>query len=150
MTRTAVLVLFAVSLLTACGDDGGAPSARTSPPPTRSAPAAPPASPSPASASPSTAQPPTPDNAADGRNLRACRDGACEVVVKAGDVLRFDRKVDTEPLDVISAGDRFTVGDGTGFAASTGGSGTIGTGSIQIQVGESEGDRTAIRISPRP
>jgi hypothetical protein len=70
-------------------------------------------------------------------------------VVEAGDELRFNRRVDTAPLSVLSAGDTFTITDPSGFAASTGGGGLIETGSVRIEIGESRGDRTAIRISPR-
>jgi hypothetical protein len=149
MTRTAVLVLFAAGLLTACGDGGAARSARTSASPTGTTTAEPTAPAPPTSAFPSSEKPPTPGDADDGRNLRACRDGECEVVVKAGDVLRFDRKVETAPLSVLKAGETFMVGDSTGFVSSIGGGGSIETGSVRIEIGEADGARTAIRISPR-
>lgn len=133
----ALPALLPVLLLAACG--GGEPAATGTTPPV----GAPPASPSPSRAAPA------PGTAADGRDLNACRDGDCEVVVKAGDVLRFNDKVGTDPLTVMTAGETFSVTDPSGFAASVGGAGTLQTGSVRIEVGEAEGRRTAVRISPR-
>ncbi|TDB94042.1 hypothetical protein [Actinomadura sp. 7K534] len=142
MNRSPLLVpaLLPALLLTSCGGDELAitpptPAPLTTPPP---------------SASPSQSVP-FPSTAADGRNLAACRDGECEVVVRKGDVLSFGAAIDTDPLTVLSAGDTFTVTDPSGFTASVGGAGgRLQTGSVQIEVGESVGNRTAIRISPRP
>jgi len=142
----AVPALLPVLLLTACGGDESAADESAKKSPTTSPTSAAPTSTSP---SPSPTPPPDPETAADGRNLRACRDGKCEVVVKAGDVIRFNDKLDTDPLTVISAGKTFTVTDPSGFVTSIGGSGTLETGSVHIQVGESKGKRTAVRISPR-
>ncbi|TDE28668.1 hypothetical protein [Actinomadura sp. 6K520] len=143
MNRSPLLVpaLLPALLLTACG---GGESATTPPTPV------PPSTPPPTSATPSQGVP-IPRTAADGRDLAACQDGECEVVVRKGDILRFGTVVDTEPLTVVSAGDTFTVTDPSGFTASVGGAGgKLQTGSVQIEVGESAGSRTAIRISPRP
>lgn len=148
MNRSPFLVpaLLPALLLTACG---GGEAAATPPTPV------PPSTPPPTSAAPTSAAPsqgvPLPSTAADGRDLAACRDGECEVVVRKGDILSFGAAVDTDPLTVISAGDTFTVTDQSGFTASVGGAGgRLQTGSVQIEVGESAGSRTAIRISPRP
>ena len=137
--------LLPVLLLTAaCGGDESA-----APPPAPTTPKAAPAT----STAPQPSPTPTPaslDDAADGRNLDACRDGTCEVVVKRGDELRFDKKFDTGPLLVLSAGERFSVTNTTtGFTSSISGGGNIQTGGIRIDLGESKGDRTALTISPR-
>jgi hypothetical protein len=142
-------VLLPAVLLTACGDgEPVAPETKTTPP--KAAPATS-AAPSPSPSSPSPAQSPASiDSAADGRDLDACRDGTCEVVVKAGDELRFAKKFDTDSLMVLSAGDTFAVTNPrTGFTSSIGGGGMIQTGGVRIDIGESEGTRTALRISPR-
>ena len=149
MPRTPFLAaaLLPVLLLTACGGDESAATEPTTPAPSTTPPSsAPPAPPSP---SPSRTAPPAPGTAADGRDLDACRDGECEVVVEEGDTLRFNDKVDTAPLSIVEAGSTFTVTDASGFTASIGGGGTVTTGGVRIDVGEFKGDRTAIRISPR-
>lgn len=127
--------LLAVLLLTACG--GGEPAAAPAGAPPTSA------TPSPDRSAPTAA------TAADGRDLNACRDGECEVVVEAGDVLRFDGGLGTDPLTVVSSGATFTITDQSGFTASISGGGTVQTGSVRIEAGESERERTAIRVSPR-
>lgn len=80
-------------------------------PPTSSSPPSPPSPPS--RTTPPT-RPPTKRGvkagagAADGTNLAACRDGACEVAVKPGDVIRFGRRAKVGPelrqLKVIRVG----------------------------------------------
>lgn len=129
-----VAVLLPVLLLTACDGDE---------------PAAAPDGAAPASAAPSPTGSLAPGTAADGRDLDSCRDGRCEVVVGAGDVLRFDGRLGTDPLTVVKSGDTFTITDASGFTASIHGGGTVQTGSVRIEVGESRKKRTAIRVSPR-
>ncbi|MFS2293961.1 MAG: hypothetical protein FWJ90_14875 [Actinomadura sp.] len=123
-----------VLLLTACGGDE---------------PRAAPDSTAPASAAPSPTGSLVPGTAVDGRNLDSCRDGECEVVVGAGDVLRFDGRLETDPLTVVESGGTFTITDASGFTASIHGGGRVQTGSVQIEVGESRKERTVIRVSPR-
>ena len=142
MNRSSLLVpaLLPVLLLTACG--GGEPAA-TEPA------AAPPTSAAPSASPFRSSSAPAPGTAADGRDLTACRDGECEVVVKEGDVLRFDGGLETDPLTVLESGAAFTLTDQSGFTASVIGGGKVETGSVRIEVGEPEGRRTAIRVSPR-
>ncbi|TDC41375.1 hypothetical protein E1281_37440 [Actinomadura sp. KC345] len=149
MPRTPFLVatLLPVLLLAACGGDDSAATEPTKPPPSAAPPSS--AAPAPPSPSPSQTAAPAPGTAADGRDLDACRDGTCEVVVKEGDTLRFNDKVGNDPLSIVSAGSTFTVTDPSGFTASIGGGGTVTTGGVRIEVGDSEGNRTAIRISPQ-
>lgn len=148
MTRSPFVVaaLLPVLLVTACGggDESAATEPATTPPATTPATSAAPPPPSP---SPSRALP-APGTAADGRDLDACRDGECDVVVKKGDVLRFNDKIDTAPLTVLSAGENLTVTSPSGTTSITGG-GSIQMGSVHIEVGEWKGNRTAIRVSPR-
>ena len=89
----AVLLLTAAALpLAGCGGDepdtttsapsSGASASASTPPATSAPPSAPPSTPS--SVSPAALK------AADGTRLAACADARCEVVVKAGDVIRFN------------------------------------------------------------
>ncbi|MFI0350282.1 hypothetical protein [Actinomadura sp. 9N407] len=137
-----VAALLPVFLLMACrGAESAAPEpATTTPARTPATSAAPVPSPSPSQA------PPAVGTAADKRDLDACRDAECEVVVKKGDRLRFDGE--REPLRILSAGETFTATSPSGFTASVTGGGTVQSGSVHIEVGDSEGGRTAIRISP--
>ena len=94
-SRAAVglLAAVAVTALAGCGDDGKD---------------AAPASSSPAATTPATT-PPTPSaspSAADGTNLRACRDGSCEVEVKRPATIRTDEeKLDLSSIKVTSLAD---------------------------------------------
>ncbi|TDC70151.1 hypothetical protein E1200_06050 [Actinomadura sp. GC306] len=141
MNRSALLpALLPALLLPACGGDE---SAITPPSPA-------PLTTPPVSAAPSQSAP-RPSTVSDGRDLAACRDGDCEVILKEGDVLRFGTGLETDPLTVVRAGETLTITDPSGFTASVGGAGgKLQTGAVQIQVGESAGKRTAVRISPRP
>ncbi|WP_219499603.1 hypothetical protein [Nonomuraea ceibae] len=60
--------------------------------------------------------------AADGHELAACRDGECEVVVKAGDALDLDGRHGVDQLTVASLdGDGDGDGDGNGHGDGDGG-----------------------------
>ncbi|WP_205669032.1 hypothetical protein [Amycolatopsis suaedae] len=91
LARTAVAALAAVLALAGCGS--AAPAAAPPPPPPP--PSAPPPPPPPPS--PTTTTPTAPPKPADGTNLRACTDGACEVEIKEGDVIRFGKQVKATP-----------------------------------------------------
>lgn len=140
-TRSAfpAATLLPVLLLAACGGDQSTAIEPPAKPPTSTA----------TTPSPGETAEPAPGTAADGRDLDACRDAECEVVVREGDVLRFNDKADTAPLTVVSAGATFTITSSSGTTSMSGG-GLIQTGSIQIEVGEHTENRTAIKISPRP
>jgi hypothetical protein len=150
-SRIALALLPAAAvLLTSCTADTDGPSAATA---TKSAtPARATTTPTtPAPSTPTAAPPPTIDTAADGRKLSACRDGECEVVIKAGDVLRFGSAVKAKPkidtLFVLSVGgEGATFGMPSGFTSTASGTIEINNG-LSIEVGAPEGNRVAIRIS---
>ncbi|MGH3390605.1 MAG: hypothetical protein ACRDOO_17195 [Actinomadura sp.] len=147
---SAALVLLPVAtvLLAACANDAASPSATEPATPAR---ATTPAPSTPAPSSPPAAQPPTIATAADGRKLSACRDGECEVVIKAGDVLRFGNAVKAKPkIDML-----FVVGvsgEGAVFSMPSGftttANGTIElNNALTIEVGVPDRNRVAVRIS---
>ncbi|MGW0478195.1 hypothetical protein [Nonomuraea sp. NPDC003214] len=74
--------------------------------------------------------------AADGTELAACRDGECEVVVKAGDALDLDGRHGVDRLTVASLdGD----GDGDGDGRGDGNGGGDGDGGVRIELRGSSG-----------
>ncbi|MBG0850429.1 hypothetical protein I2W78_00755 [Streptomyces spinoverrucosus] len=89
--------------------------------------------------------------AADGRNLDACTDGACEVEIEAGDAISFGSQVTTEPrvdsLFVVSVD-----AEGPTLALSSGMT-TTAYGVIEINHGlrietvHTDGTRATIKIS---
>jgi hypothetical protein len=151
--------LLPVVLVAACGggDQAAAPRPTTSPSATAPAPSGSPSSPTPSptpSSSPSpspspTERPPRIATATNGRNLNACRDGKCEVVVRSGDVLRFAGRLKTEPITIFSAGRTFYFMTATGFGGTVTGTAIVETGRVKIEIGQSSKGRTALRISPR-
>ena len=108
----------AALLLTGCGGDGPDASAATKlATPTSHARTTASISPFP-SPSPSATNSAGP-KAADGTHLDACNDGACEVEIKTGDVIRFGSQVKTKPrydsltvLGVISDGPTLLLSSG--------------------------------------
>ena len=143
----AVPALLPVLLLTACGGDESAADESAKKSPTTSPTSAAPTSTSP---SPSPTPPPDPETAADGRNLRACRDGKCEVVVKPGDVIRFNDKVGAGPLTITVYGGQLAIMTSSGFTSTVNGEATLESGPLLVEIADPKGKRrTAIRISLR-
>ncbi|TQS39507.1 hypothetical protein [Cryptosporangium phraense] len=142
MRRFPALLVVPVFLLAACGGD-----------PSDTPPAAPSPSTSPStSTSPSVSPSPVKPAfaAADGRNLSACADNTCEVIVRSGDVLRV--RGDLGPLHVQVSGGLVTLSQ----TAASGFSSTV-TGSVGarqqinnqvIFVIAVEGDRAVLRLQP--
>ncbi|OXM56626.1 hypothetical protein CFP71_12390 [Amycolatopsis thailandensis] len=107
--RVAGFLLVSAAALTGCGSDA--------PPAPASSPAAPPSatvSPTSASSPPSSSAPPSssgiaqptgPLVAENGTDLKSCRDGDCEVIVKPKDKLAFDARLRVTSLtvDAVSA-----------------------------------------------
>ncbi|MDQ1032660.1 hypothetical protein QF035_010242 [Streptomyces umbrinus] len=142
----------AALLLTGCGGDGPDASAATkrATPPSHARTTAsnsPSPSPSPSLSATSSAR----AKAADGANLDACNDGACEVEIKTGDVIRFGSQVKTKPrvdsLTVVGV-----TRNGPTLLLSSGVT-TTAYGGIEINGGISlgtvyaEGNRAVVRIS---
>lgn len=147
MTRNVVVALVSVVLLAGCGravepaTPAPAPAPVTTPPSTSTS-----------SATPSSSPKPTaPPAVADGRNLKACSDGACEVEVKAGDVIRFGKQVKSTPkisyVAVMSTGaDGIYFQLDSSFGGSINGTVTLNN-AVTIETLYSDVDHAMIRIS---
>ncbi|WP_280882996.1 hypothetical protein [Streptomyces pseudovenezuelae] len=92
--------------------------------------------------------------AADGRHLDACNDGACEVEIKTGDVIRFGSQVKTKPrvdsstvVGVTSDGPTLLLPSGM---TTTAYGGIEINGGISLETVHAEGNRAVIRISRIP
>jgi hypothetical protein len=145
MSRLPSLIALALlPVLAGCASDKAGSSAATTPAtPTRAT--------TPAPSSPPVSQPPSTSSAADGRDLTACRDGECEVVIKRGDVLRFGPAVKTKPkvdrLTVVDVGDGGPVFALPSGMTTTANGGVEINGGLGIETGIPEGNCVAIRIS---
>ncbi|WHT18012.1 hypothetical protein N8J89_33605 [Crossiella sp. CA-258035] len=126
MTRTTTLLPLlagAAVLLAGCAPDAPAPAPSSAPPASS---ASPPSSPSPP---PSTQPepPPLPTGAADGRNLTACTDGSCEVLVSKPASIRLNPKLQVRTLriesveaDAVTLNLTFPSGNGVKYACEGG------------------------------
>ncbi|MFB4267405.1 hypothetical protein [Nonomuraea sp. GTA35] len=154
-----------VLLVAGCGS--GTPAASTTHPPSTSRPPAtttsPTSSPSPsstsspltpsASASASASASPKVTKAADGRKLSACQDLRCEVEVKGGDTIRFTAKYDIKAFHVQRVAKRtlyFATADGDGgMHGYVGGSGSVSTADVHIEMTPLGSKRMILKIRPR-
>ncbi|WP_370945491.1 hypothetical protein AB5J62_41305 [Amycolatopsis sp. cg5] len=145
----AAAALASVALSAGCGQD--AEPAKVEPPQASASSSSTPAPSTSVTTSSSSPKPTAPPAVADGRNLKACSDGACEVEVKAGDVIRFGKQVKSTPktefIAVVSTGT-----DGIYFQLDGGFGGTInGTATmndaVTIETLYSDADHGMIRIS---
>ncbi|MGW0520562.1 hypothetical protein [Crossiella sp. NPDC003009] len=129
MTRTATLLPLlagAAVLLAGCAPDAPAPApSSASPASTTSAP--PPPSSPPPSTQPEPPPPPLPTGAADGRNLTACTDGTCEVLVSKPASIRLNPKLQVRTLrigaveaDTVTLNLTFPSGSGVKYACEGG------------------------------
>lgn len=93
---------------------------------------------------------PRPRKAKNGRNLRACRDGSCEVEVRAGDVIRFSGAVARRiPLIGIAEAGRngLTIQTSSAFLTTYGDGAMYLNEAIAISVVHSKKRSTIIRIT---
>ena len=140
----------AALLLTGCGGDGldaSAATKRATPTSHARTTASNSPSPSPSPSATSSARP----KGADGTNLDACNDGACEVEIKTGDVIRFGSQVKTEPrvdsltvVGVTSNGPTLLLSSGM---TTTAYGGIEINGGIRLDTVYAEGNRAVVRIS---
>ncbi|MEV0996467.1 hypothetical protein [Nonomuraea sp. NPDC050202] len=147
-----------VLLVAGCGS--GTPAASTTPPPSTSHPPATTTSPTPSpspspSSTPSASASATPKvtKAADGRKLSACQDLRCEVEVKGGDTIRFAAKYDIKAFHVQRVAKQtlyFATADGDGgMHGYVGGSGSVSTADVHIEMTPLGSKRMILKIRPR-
>ncbi|WP_091288509.1 hypothetical protein [Amycolatopsis xylanica] len=141
-----VAALASVALSAGCGQE--AEPAKPAPAPSTST-ATTTASATTSSASPKPTAPPA---VADGRNLKACSDGVCEVEVKAGDLIRFGKQVKSTPkLDYVvivsTSADGIYFQLGSGFGGTINGTVTLNNDALSIETLYSDADHAMIRIS---
>jgi predicted small lipoprotein YifL len=147
----ATLAAAALSLLAACGST---PPQQQPPPPATSA--APPTSSatstttstSTTSSTPSPTTTSYPFAAADGRNLKACADGACEVFVKSGNVLRING-LGSVSITVADGMVTFTQVGAGGFTSVLSGrpGNTEGINNVTFLIMAVQGGEAAVRVS---
>ncbi|MFD8499429.1 hypothetical protein [Amycolatopsis sp. NPDC059657] len=141
--------LASVALSAGCGQD--AEPAKPAPAPAGST-AAPTSAPSTSATTSSASPTPTvPPAVADGRNLKACSDGVCEVEVKAGDMIRFGKEVKSTPktnyvaiVNTSANGIYFQL-DG-GFGGTFNGTSTLNN-AVTIETLYSDAEHAMIKIS---
>jgi hypothetical protein len=155
LTANAVMGMSCVAglMLPACGgDDPETPDAASRPTSETS-------STSSTSSSTTTQPPPTTASTVaqepvDGTNLAACADRTCDVWVQTGDVIRFDPHFSANEFQVVTvSGEQLT------FAAfddrpsplqgSVGGTGTVETADIRIDLIRHDGNRAFLTFRPR-
>jgi hypothetical protein len=95
-----------------------------------------------------------PPEAVDGTNLAACMDRTCDVWAQTGDVVRFDAPLVTNEFHVVSvSGDQMSFmvfNDGPSpFQGTMGGTGTIESGDVHVDVVGYEANRVQLSIRPR-
>ena len=88
---------------------------------------------------------------ADGTNLKACEDGACEVEIKVGDVIRFGKQVKSTPpltsLTVIAmSSDGPTLATSSGMTTTAYGGITFNN-AVSFETVYADGTRAMVRIS---
>jgi len=143
------LAAAALSLLAACGSTP--PQQQPPPPPTTSTSSATSTTTTSTSTTSSTPSPTTtsyPFAATDGRNLKACADGACEVFVKSGNVLRING-LGSVSITVAAGMVTFTQVGAGGFTSVLSGrpGNTEGINNVTFLIMAVQGGEAAVRVS---
>ncbi|MBQ1073280.1 hypothetical protein KBX06_08890 [Micromonospora sp. C31] len=147
----AVPLLPVVALvLGGCGSSGDTPNAGTPPAASSTSPASAPATPSPSGVAPS----PSPLSARDGTDVRACRDGTCEIVVRGKVDVPLDRRfgfTDFTVTFIPPKRTQFFGGDPVNgnLRGHVDGTGELNANDISVQVVAISDSGAVLRFSPR-